>query len=191
LHTVSNTPAHIPSVTTPWRHKAIVLIAICVISMSVNSQNIYKESWPAVVTHVSDGDTLWVQPAAGGQALKLRLDGVDAPEICQSHGPQALAALKHKVWRKKVQVHVRTRDAYGRSVARVDLVGMPPAQADVGAWMVTQGHAWAHRYQKRKAAYAVLEDTARRQRKGLFAADKPQHPSHFRKSHGTCRGTSR
>ncbi len=50
-------------------------------------------AWPGVVTHVSDGDTVWVQPLHGGEAHKVRLLGIDAPEICQPWGPQSRAAL--------------------------------------------------------------------------------------------------
>ena len=42
--------------------------------------------YEARVTRVFDGDTLWVQPLDGGRYRKLRLDGLDAPEICQSGG---------------------------------------------------------------------------------------------------------
>ena len=37
---------------------------------------------------VVDGDSLWVRPP-GRAPLRLRLSGVDAPEVCQRHGPQA------------------------------------------------------------------------------------------------------
>ena len=54
-----------------------VVWAVCVcINMPVHA-------WPGVVTHVSDGDTVWVQPLQGGEAYKVRLLGIDAPEICQ------------------------------------------------------------------------------------------------------------
>jgi endonuclease YncB( thermonuclease family) len=36
-------------------------------------------AWPGIVTHVSDGDTVWVQPLQGGEAHKVRLLGIDAP----------------------------------------------------------------------------------------------------------------
>ena len=38
------------------------------------------DAWQGTVTWVTDGDTLWVRPDAGGRARKLRLKGVDAPE---------------------------------------------------------------------------------------------------------------
>jgi endonuclease YncB( thermonuclease family) len=31
------------------------------------------QAWQGVVTHVSDGDTVWVQPLQGGEAYKVRL----------------------------------------------------------------------------------------------------------------------
>ncbi|HSW20716.1 MAG TPA: hypothetical protein VLJ86_26060, partial [Ramlibacter sp.] len=43
----------------------------------------------ATVTHVTDGDTVWVRPASGGAPIAVRLQGLDAPEICQAHGLQA------------------------------------------------------------------------------------------------------
>ncbi|MDP3310892.1 MAG: thermonuclease family protein, partial [Polaromonas sp.] len=51
------------------------------------------QPWQGTVTRVSDGDTLWVRPAAGGKPLKVRIDGIDAPEICQAGGRAARKAL--------------------------------------------------------------------------------------------------
>ena len=47
------------------------------------------EIFSGQVTHVTDCDTLWVQPDGGGAARKLRLTGMDAPEICQQGGKAA------------------------------------------------------------------------------------------------------
>ena len=53
-----------------------------------------SQPWAARVTHVSDGDTLWVQPSRGGKPRKIRLDGVDAPEICQAYGVVARVSVQ-------------------------------------------------------------------------------------------------
>src|SRR5687768_7699197 len=45
------------------------------------------------VTRVVDGDTLIVEPA-NGAPLTVRVQGIDAPEMCQPHGPQAKQALE-------------------------------------------------------------------------------------------------
>src|SRR2546423_2803545 len=42
---------------------------------------------PFVVTHVSDGDTIIVRPATGGPETKVRLIGVDTPELHSASGP--------------------------------------------------------------------------------------------------------
>ena len=60
----------------------------------------------AQVTHVTDGDTLWVRPLAGGEAFKLRLQGLDAPEICQDWGLESRAALQQRLAQRTVTVVV-------------------------------------------------------------------------------------
>jgi micrococcal nuclease len=131
-----------------------------------------------IVSHVTDGDTLWVRPA-GGQPVQVRIYGIDAPEICQTFGKQSRDALAARVLRRPVQVATRARDVYDRNVGRVTLNGQ-----DVGAWLVAGGYAWASRYRNR-AVYAAEEAQARQERRGLWAAN-PQEPRLFRKRHGSC-----
>ena len=50
-------------------------------------------AWQGKVTRIVDGDSLWVRPAEGGAPVELRMDGIDAPEICQSGGQAARKAL--------------------------------------------------------------------------------------------------
>jgi endonuclease YncB( thermonuclease family) len=53
--------------------------------------------WSGVVTHITDGDTLWIQPNGAASIIaprKIRVDGIDAPESCQLYGAQSTAALK-------------------------------------------------------------------------------------------------
>ncbi|RPF49475.1 micrococcal nuclease [Thermodesulfitimonas autotrophica] len=87
----------------------------------------------AVVTHVSDGDTVHVR--LNGRDERVRLIGVNTPEIShpdlgireQPYGKQAAAytrkrLLKRKVW---LEFDVQQRDKYGRLLAYVWL--SPPA----------------------------------------------------------------
>jgi hypothetical protein len=59
--------------------------------------------WQGVVTHVRDGDTVWIQSIHGGQTHKVRLQGLDAPEICQAWGPHrvrpCMPCCRVKWWR--------------------------------------------------------------------------------------------
>jgi micrococcal nuclease len=133
-----------------------------------------------VVNHVTDGDTLWVRPASG-PPVQVRIQGLDAPEICQAFGQQARDALAARVLHRTVRVATRARDSYQRSVGNVSLEGQ-----DVGAWLVAGGFAWSARYRGRSGPYAQEEAQARRARLGLWTAGAME-PRAFRRRHGSCR----
>lgn len=134
------------------------------------------------ITRVSDGDTVWMQPDGGKRApIKLRLQGIDAPERCQAWGEQSRAALAARVLQRRVAVSVRSKDDYGRALGTLTLDG-----EDINAWMVGHGHAWSARWHRSVGIYGTQEQSARASRKGLFAQQDAIEPRHFRKSHGSC-----
>jgi micrococcal nuclease len=135
------------------------------------------------VSHVTDGDSLWVRPATGGEPLELRLLDLDAPEGCQVFGPQARQALRERVLGQPVRVRTRGTDDYGRQLARVEHRG-----EDVGRWLVRNGYAWSMRFQGRNGPYARLEAQARAERAGLWAMPGALDPRSFRKRYGHCQG---
>lgn len=134
----------------------------------------------AVVLRVVDGDSLWVRPP-GGAPLRLRISGVDAPEICQRHGREARDALASRLQGQKLRVTLQHRDTYDRWLARLE-----GPDGDVGAWLVGQGHAWSMRWQHNPGPYAVQESAARKARRGLFVEVRPEPPRDFRRRHGPC-----
>lgn len=141
--------------------------------------------WQGTVTHVTDGDTLWVEPVnqtrPDAPAQKIRLEGIDAPEICQRYGEQSRNALKQLLLHKNVIVHTRRFDDYGRAVAKITFKNQ-----DVGPWMVRQGHAWSYHYRHSAGPYAAQERDAQSAKRGLFAASSPIEPRFFRRTHGSC-----
>ena len=140
------------------------------------------KSWTGQVMHVSDGDTLWVQPDHGGEARKLRLAALDAPERCQLWGQQAWRALHTRLLGQPVQVESGRLDTYGRLLAQVWHEGQ-----DVGAWMVSQGHAWSPTYRGLPGPYDALQRQAQWSRRGLFAHPLGlMAPREFRRWHGSC-----
>jgi endonuclease YncB( thermonuclease family) len=115
---------------------------------------------------VVDGDTLEV----AGQ--KVRLFGVDAPELDQSCerggrvwacGQAAREALAEIVGRKRLVCAVQDIDRYGRAVAVCEAGG-----ADVGALMVRQGMALA--YRRYSGRYANAEAAAQAEGLGLWTS---------------------
>lgn len=146
------------------------------------TDGVRAEEFNAVVTRVSDGDSVWVRPTHGGPPRVLRLEGMDAPERCQAYGPQARAALARQVLWRPVRVQASSRDRYQRLLARLGTQDTP----DVNAWMVNQGHAWSYRLRGDPGPYTQEEAQARRARRGLWAGAAPQEPRAFRREHGPC-----
>lgn len=137
--------------------------------------------YAARVSRVFDGDTLWVKPLAGGRYRKLRVDGIDAPEICQTGGVAARDALAARVLDQEVQVRVRSHDEYGRGLARISHLN-----EDVGGWLVSRGVAWSYRWGRSPGPYAQQEDAARRAGRGVVAEAGAELPRDFRRRHGPC-----
>ena len=139
------------------------------------------EAYSARVSRVFDGDTVWVKPLTGGPYRKLRLEGIDAPVICQRGGEASRDALARRVLNQVVEVRVRAQDDYGRGVARIVHQG-----DDVAAWMVSAGHAWSYRWRRSLGPLADEEAAARLHKRGVFKEPEAELPRDFRKRHGPC-----
>ena len=161
-----------------WLGLGVVLVALSVGAQQPQGR---EEVYSARVSRVFDGDTLWVKPLAGGTYRKLRLDGVDAPEICQPGGEASRDALARRVLNQVVEVRVRTQDDYGRGIARIVHQG-----DDVAAWMVSSGQAWSYRWRRSVGPFAAEEAMAREGRRGVFKDAAAELPRDFRQRHGPC-----
>ena len=156
-----------------------------------------EQTWPGVVSWVSDGDTVWVQDSVGA-THKVRLLGIDAPEICQDHGHVAKEALQQLLLGHHVAVQGQRLDDYGRLLARLYITPVGAAQPseregqttqasqDVGLWMVQRGHEWSYRYRNDPGPYELEEKRARAAGLGLFASAQAQRPRDFRRRNGPC-----
>ena len=93
----------------------------------------------ATVLSIGDGDTISVRQA--GKALTVRLACIDAPETAQSPwGQQARRYLQQRLpIGRKVSLHVKTTDRYGRMVAEVI------DDININLVMVEDGQAFAYR----------------------------------------------
>ena len=156
-----------------------IVAAIALLALSPAA---LARAFQGVVTHVGDGDSLWVRPDSGGTPRQVRVHGIDAPEVCQAFGLPARDALAALVLHRHVAVNSRARDTYSRTLGRVSMNGQ-----DLGAWMVSRGYAWSYRFGRNRGPYAALEEQARRARLGLWAHGMPVEPREFRKRHGGCK----
>jgi endonuclease YncB( thermonuclease family) len=161
-----------------WRTALALLIAL---GSPLFGTVAAAESFDAAVTHVSDGDTVYVRLPRGGPSQAVRVLGIDAPEICQSHGAQARDALADRIAQRVVRIHAEGHDGFGRTLGRISMRG-----EDIGGWMVREGHAWSYRFHRSPGPYVREERLARLSHRGLWRDARPVEPRDFRKLHGPC-----
>jgi endonuclease YncB( thermonuclease family) len=76
------------------------------------------EPWQGRVISAPDGDTIVVRDEHGND-VRVRLYGIDAPELHQRGGEQARDRLLRMVMDREVYLVTIDRDGYGREVAHV------------------------------------------------------------------------
>jgi endonuclease YncB( thermonuclease family) len=126
------------------------------------------KQFDARVTRIADGDTVEAIPVGESRPIRIRLEGVDAPEQGEAFDREALALLRTLLLGQRVNVRGRDLDRYGRLVARL-LRG----DVDASTRLVRAGLA-CHAY-ARDEALAREEAAARSAGTGFWAprARKP------------------
>ena len=162
-------------------HRAFLLWAVLVWSGLASAQSL-PSHFLANCTDIVDGDTIEVQ--YGGQVLRVRLEGIDAPELGQPFGEEARQRLANLVSTKRVMVSGAHTAGYGHLVARVAVDTFETSQT-----LVREGLAWQYKEYSNDPELAALEQAARADQKGLWSARSPMPPWEWRaKCHepGAC-----
>jgi endonuclease YncB( thermonuclease family) len=130
-------------------------------------------------TQVNDGDTITVK--SGQKYLRVRLAGIDAPELYQEYGQEARAFLNRLCYGRQLTLQPTGTDVYGRMVARIYLAD----GQDVNRLMVQHGQAWYSKLknQPEDKVMARLQTQARKARLGLWSQEHPQPPWQWRRAH--------
>ena len=132
---------------------------------------------------VHDVDTITV--LQGRTQYKIRLEGIDTPELKQAFGTKAKQALSGKVFGKKVQVKWEEKDRYGRILGSV-YVG----RRWINNEMLVEGYGWHYKQYSKDRVLAQSEDAAKRAKIGLWRDRNPTPPWEFRKN-GAPKSTDR
>ena len=134
------------------------------------------EWYQVVPGSIYDGDTLRVE--RGGQELKIRLCGVDSPELKQAGGIEAREHLRSLVAQGDGSIGVVPieKDRYGRTVADLFVMLEDDSEIHLNSQMVMDGHAYHYaRYSSSCPQPDVLvraEEVAKSKSLGLW-----QNPS--------------
>ena len=135
------------------------------------------EEFAGKVVGVSDGDTITV--LRNRTPIKVRLHGIDCPEIGQDFGSRAKAFTSELVFGQVVKVVPWDTDRYGRAVADVILADGRILNHEV----VRAGLAWRYRkYAPDIGTLAELEAVARDAKRGLWSQPNPVPPWEWRRT---------
>ena len=140
----------------------------------------WADTMSGVVFVVIDGDTVLFKPDSYGVAsrafLKIRLANIDAPEKDQPYGEAATRALSALVLNQRVEVTTVAVDAYGRTIAQIQL-----SNVQVNTELVRRGLAWASSYRRNAELKAVQRD-AQQAARGLWREAEPVPPWVWRRA---------
>ncbi|ENQ1163117.1 thermonuclease family protein [Campylobacter upsaliensis] len=171
-----------------------LVIAIIVLFFSLNQslsfnaflpqdfkeQNLEKEL-TGKVSKVIDGDTIELLAKTSKEnpynhitKLKIRLYGIDAPELKQAYGKEAKEFLSALVLKQEVSLIIENKDKYDRFVGTLFLKGQ-----DINKEMVKNGYA--HAYESFSKKYLAEQADAKMFKLGLWQDERAVKPSEFRK----------
>lgn len=134
-----------------------------------------------VISRVIDADTV-VLKSDQGINYKIRLLGIDAPEINQVYGKEATRYLSNKVLGKNLKVLGKNKDRYHRLLGKLILNGN-----DINLDLVKNGMAWHYKFYKKsqekkdQLLYSNAEIYAKVNNLGLWAKKMPMPPWQWRK----------
>lgn len=134
------------------------------------------------VVSVNDGDTITLLDATKHQH-KIRLSGIDAPELSQAFGRVSRKHLADQVAGRTVVIEWTKRDKYKRLVGKVLLVGR-----DINISQIEAGLAWHYKKyateqsHEDRRRYARAEEQARATRLGLWQDGRSVPPWDYRKA---------
>ncbi|XP_047066947.1 uncharacterized protein LOC124674938 isoform X2 [Lolium rigidum] len=141
-----------------------------------------------------DGFTAYVKKAAGvavsgsykkgdtknraSQKYRIRMRGIDAPELEMEHGDEARNELVKLIAGKCVTINVYGTDQYGRYLGDIYCDGI-----FIQEEMLKRGFAWYFKTGETRTELARWENEAREARQGLWSSDNPQKPWEWKRDH--------
>ncbi len=128
--------------------------------------------------YVIDGDSFYMTQE-NGRTLRVRVYGVDSPEIDQAFGPESKEFLNEYLKDKALTLSPTGTDKLGRTVGVVTV-----EDKDLAEEMLRSGHSWHYKKYSQEAKLAQLETEAKAKKLGLWKDPAAQAPWQFRNQQG-------
>ena len=135
-----------------------------------------------IISKVIDADTVIIE-SDGGSKYRVRLLGIDAPEIKQEHGKEATKYLSNMVLGKNLTVIGSNKDKYQRLLGKLIL-----DDNDINLNLIKNGMAWHSKFykssqdKKDQIMYSNAEIYAKVNKLGLWSKNLPIAPWEWRKN---------
>lgn len=139
-------------------------------------------AWSAKVVYVHDGDSIHVVRNDTGERVRIRVFGVDCPEIGQQYGIEARDLTRSIVDGQQIEVvPTGQKPSYGREVAGIIILNKLVVLQEA---LVSSGLAWVDgRYCKSSVCdqWRIHQKDAKSARRGLWEDDNPVPPWTWRR----------
>ena len=151
-----------------------LLIVLIIFSLPLSAD------FSGLVIKVIDGDTIIVLD--GAKKRKVRLVGIDAPELKQNFGLKSKQELSDLIDRKRVKILSNSEDRFKRALGKVIYKNI-----DINLSLIKVGMAWHYkRYKKNQSKkdqveYAYHEKLAIESQIGLWGDNNSIAPWDWRK----------
>lgn len=129
------------------------------------------------VIGIIDGDTYDILD--GRKVIRVRMDGIDAPEKGMPYNKVSKKYLSDLIFDKIIQVKMGEIDKYGRTIAQTYLLD----GIDVSLEMIRAGLAWHFKKYSSNEQYSKTEVDARENKLGLWKESNPISPWEVRMLH--------
>ncbi len=135
--------------------------------------NTTKEFYGKVIK-ITDGDTFELL-LDNKTILKVRMQGIDAPEKKQTDYNSSKSFLSSLIFGKRIKIIEKSKDKYRRSLAEIYV-----KDQWINLTMITKGYAWHYKKYSLNSQLAKAELTARKKKIGIWKNSTPIAPWIFR-----------
>ena len=162
--------------------KGWVILSLLIISLLIHFfKDLEKKSDGELVNgkvvKVLDGDTFDLLLDADQTTIRIRMEGIDAPESGMPFYRKATDYLKELTQNQTVMVSISNKDDYGRFISYSYLSD----GRELSREMLRAGYAWHYKQYNKDKELASLEKEAREANRGLWQDKNPYAPWDIRK----------